>query len=271
LLRRVYGLTISVRSTRTDSTYKDQIQQVSASACHQRRGHLAEEDHLLRCQLEDLLHRPLHLNWGLLHLLHLSCPQYEEPLRSLVCVFLRPLPAWICLSSSEEAMVLLRAGVSRGGWSLVLIDDCGQGRDYRDHCRSPSSRTHGSAESGARVMTARHASRSIQNSTPRFLLSFMVKLQKMGAACSTFRVYIMQGRSTRIRELVARTRQDIQYHRTKLLSRIDNYLILILTSRLTMELSTSWRARGLGFVTKGRGPLILLVRSTGGVLANKED
>ena len=65
-------------------------------------------------------------------------PSITGVLRSLVCTFLRPLPAWICLSNSAEAMALLRARwVSRGKWSLVLIDDCGQGRDYRDHCRSP--------------------------------------------------------------------------------------------------------------------------------------
>jgi len=77
-LRGIYGLTMSSGSTGKDSTYKDQIQQVSASVFHQQRGHLVEEDHPLRCQLGDLLrllHRP---NLGHPCLLHLCCPQPQE-------------------------------------------------------------------------------------------------------------------------------------------------------------------------------------------------
>jgi len=61
-----------------DSTYKDQNQQVSALACHQRRDRLAEEDHHLRCPLGDLFHRLPRPNRGLLRLLHPSYPRLEE-------------------------------------------------------------------------------------------------------------------------------------------------------------------------------------------------
>lgn len=43
-----YGSRTSTMSTMKDLTYQDQIRQVSASVCLQRKGHLAEEGHHLR-------------------------------------------------------------------------------------------------------------------------------------------------------------------------------------------------------------------------------
>lgn len=94
----------------------------------------------------------------------------------------------------------------------------------------------------------------------------MVRLQKMGAACSEFEC-IMQG-VTNKRELGSTNQTEIRYYHTNIK---QNWWLLNLNPTSDYAPATDGLIRSLDVVTKGRGPLIPLIRSTGGVLAKNED